>query len=207
VQNCEIYLDLSAIGILGEATAADYEQQIELRDWSWGLGLNAINNDNPPYGEGRAIKIKKPVDRATTAMLKYLERGLEISKGVLVLVGRTEKNLMVRLELEGIQLTNYTLSVGNSDLEVDLSEVWDMSYKKIKVQYVGRKDSGNDVRGKVRSLGVSSFELTVPKNAKLEPPEALKLDSDPSVSKKEVGRVRQEVARLEALISKQKSAK
>jgi type VI protein secretion system component Hcp len=204
VQNCEIYLDLSSIGIMGEAQAQHYEQQIELQDWSWGLGLKDVNNANPPHGAGKNIKLNKRVDRSTTALLKHLEQAIVIPKGVMVVVGRGEKNLMVRFELEDILFTNYTLAVKSDDKLVDLSETWELDYKKIKIQYVSRSDSSNDVRGKVGGLGVASFTLTVPPNATLAPSEALQGEEPGVETKQELGKVRQEVMRLEALISQQK---
>lgn len=176
MEHAEIYLDLTSAGIHGDAQPEEYKNQIELRDWKWGLDLDAANNDRPPHGVGSKIVIKKPVDRASTAMLKYLERGPEIPKGTLVLVQRTEVNLMVRLELEGISLTSFQLDVESSDEEVELSETWSLAYTMIKVQYKGRSEKGNDVRGKVQSLGSPSFWLKVPKNAPMKTPESLSLD-------------------------------
>jgi type VI protein secretion system component Hcp len=175
MEHAEIYLDLKSVGIQGDALAEHYEGQIELWDWRWGLDLDQVNNDSPPHGKGTEIVITKPVDRATTAMLKYLERGPAIPKATLVLVQRTETNLMVRLELEGVELTSYKLKVDSKDKEVELSEDWSLSYHKIKVQYKGRAEKGSDVRGKVSSLSTLDFTLNVPKNADMKTPEPLSL--------------------------------
>lgn len=177
MRHAEIYLDLSSVGIQGDAQPEEYKNQIELWDWSWGLDLDDANNDRPPHGVGSRISISKPVDRATTAMLKYLERGPEIPKGTLVLVQRSEQNLMVRLELEGISLVSYKLKVNSGDKEVALSEDWELEYSMIKVQYKGVAEKGNDVRGKVQALGTSSFWLKIPKSAPMRSPESLSLES------------------------------
>jgi type VI protein secretion system component Hcp len=180
VEHAEIYLDLTSVGIHGDAIPEEYKNHIELWDWRWGLDLDVANNDRPPHGVGTQVVFTKPVDRATTAMLKYLERGPEIPKGALVLVQRTEQNLMVRLEFEGISFTSCKLKVDSNDKEVELSEDWSMSYSMIKVQYKGRGEKGNDVRGKVQSLGSPSFWLKVPKNAEQKTPEPLSL-AEPTI--------------------------
>lgn len=178
MEYAEIYLDLTSVGINGDAQADGYQNQIELWDWRWGLELDTVNNDSGPHGMGTEIIFTKPVDRATTAMLKYLERGPEIPKGTLVLVQRTEQNLMVRVELEGISLTSYKLKVDSNDKEVELSEDWSMSYNAIKVQYKGRNDKSASVQGKVQSLGTASFMLKIPKNADMKKPQPLTLKKD-----------------------------
>jgi type VI protein secretion system component Hcp len=207
VQHAEIYLDLSSANIFGEAEAVNYEHQIELMDWKWGLGLDAVNNDNPPHGVGKKITIKKPLDKASTALLKHLECGPVIPKGTLVLVQRDETNMMVRLELEGITFTSYKINVESDDNEVSLSEDWELSYTKIKVQYKGRSDKGNDVRGKVGSLSTIDFTLEVPKNASMESSESLSAGEpgvDGEVIKEAVAdAVKEEISKQSAQTNKQ----
>lgn len=176
MQYAEIYLDLSSANIHGSAEAVNYENQIELLDWKWGLSLDTANNDNPPHGVGKKVSFSKPLDKASTAMLKHLECGPVISKGILVLVQRDQQNMMVRLELDGITLTSYKINVKSDDREVSLSEDWEMTYTKIKVQYKGRSDKGNDVRGKVGSLSTIDFTLNVPKGAIMQTSESLRIN-------------------------------
>lgn len=185
MQYAEIYLDLSSANIFGNAEAVNYENQIELIDWKWGLGLDSANNASPPHGVGKKVSFKKPLDKASTAMLKHLECGPVIPKAILVLVQRDQQNMMVRLELDGVTLTSYKIDVESDDNEVSLSEDWELTYTKIKVQYKGRSDKGNDVRGKVGSLSTIDFTLDVPKNAPMESSESLSVN-DPSADAEEI---------------------
>lgn len=169
MEYAEIYMDLSSAKIDGDAQAEHYVGQIELIDWAWGMSLEEAPSNDAAVGTkqavGEGITIKKPVDGASTGMLTYLESGELITKAALVLVQRTEQNLMVRLEFKNMVLMSCKLNVDSDDKEVKLSENWTFKYDEISIQYKGRSGA-SDVRGKTPQLASPKFTLVNPRSKK-----------------------------------------
>ncbi len=137
----EIYLELRRAGgvkVGGGAVAQDYEGQIELFDWSWGIGLGDLSPDGKSeerQAKGNMVAISKPVDRATTAMLTLLQSGETCDSAVLTMTQRTEKAVVMKVMLKNVRLMSYDLEVECGDLEVVLSEEWELSYDKVEIRY------------------------------------------------------------------------
>ncbi|RZL10505.1 MAG: hypothetical protein EOP40_06170 [Rubrivivax sp.] len=137
----EIYLELRRAGgvkVGGGAVAQDYEGSIELFDWSWGIGLGDLSPDGKSeerQAKCNMVAISKPVDRATTALLTLLQSGETCDSAVLTMTQRSEKPVVMKVMLKNVRLMSYDLEVECADLEVVLSEEWEMSYDRVEIRY------------------------------------------------------------------------
>lgn len=194
MQYAEIYLNLSSVGISGDAEAVDFVGQIELVDWAWGMSLEeAASKDaagSTKQAVGKGISIKKPVDGATTGMLGYLESGKRIPTATMILVQRTQKSLMVRMDLKGVLLMSYDLEVDSDDDEVVLSEVWTFNYDEVSIQYRGRSGAPGTTSGS----GTQKFTLM---NSRSVTMEAASLEDKPEMGVQRFEAVKNESAGLD----------
>jgi type VI protein secretion system component Hcp len=182
MEYAEMYLDLSSGGIEGGAEAAGYRNQIELNDWAWGIALEEASSTgtgagSPGQAVGKGVTIRKPVDPATTAMLRKLEDGVRIPTATMVLVDRGEVGLSLTFGFKNVLLMDYDLEVESSDETVDLFEVWKFNYEEVSIQYRGRAKSG----GARSSGGAQKFVLVNEWDSHMD---AVELDSTPPLSSK-----------------------
>jgi type VI protein secretion system component Hcp len=144
----EIYLELRRAGgvkVGGSAVAQDYEGHIELFDWSWGIGLGDLSPDGKSeerQAKCNMVAISKPVDRATTALLTLLQSGETCDSAVLTMTQRSEKPVVMKVMLKNVRLMSYDLEVECADLEVVLSEEWEMSYDRVEIRYSSAASGG-----------------------------------------------------------------
>lgn len=185
MQQAEIYLDLSSASINGDSQAKGYEKQVELWDWAWGMTLGEAGTDTgdkTQQAQGSGVTISKPVDSATTAMLKYLEDGKIISTANMVMVQRTDFSLEVKMAFKNMVLSSYELKVDSGDKEVDLTETWTFHYDEVTISYKGRP--------KVNAQGVrqpaGAAKTFMLKNEVGSTPEAASLEEKPISEKPNV---------------------
>jgi type VI protein secretion system component Hcp len=183
MEYAEMYLDLSSGGIEGGAEGAGYEKQIELNDWAWGLSLEEASSDgtgSAGQAVGKGVTIRKPVDPATTTMLRKLEDGVRIPTATMVLVDRGDVGLSLTFGFKNLLLMSYDLEVETSDEEVDLFEVWTFNYEEVSIQYRGRPKSGA-TRG---ASGAQKFVLVNEWDSQMD---AIELDKTPPLTTKKEG--------------------
>lgn len=200
----EIYLDLRRGGskVEGGSLAKDYEGHIELFDWSWGLRLDNLSpsgKSSERQAKGNMVAISKPVDRASTAMLSLLQSGETCDMATLTLTQRTQKAVVLKVILKNVRLMSYDLEVECADLEVVLSEEWELAYDKVEVRYMSAATLGAAKSGVSSSGGLRTFSLDTPPGAEQDEPvrspkvSAIASDSgDSGLSKDEVSKLIQE---------------
>lgn len=164
----EIYLELrrgGGVKVGGGAVAKDYEGHIELFDWSWGLTLDNLSPSDKAderQAKGNMVAISKPVDVATTAMLSLLQSGETCDSAILTMTQRTQKSVVLKVMLKNVRLMSYDLEVECGDMEVVLSEEWELSYDKVEIRYMSAATLGLARSGVSGSGGVRTFMMDTP---------------------------------------------
>lgn len=209
----EIYLELrrgGGVKVGGGAVAKDYEGHIELFDWSWGIGLGDLSPDGKSeerQAKGNMVAISKPVDRATTAMLTLLQSGETCDSAVLTMTQRSEKAVVMKVMLKNVRLMSYDLEVECGDLEVVLSEEWELSYDKVEIRYMSAASIQGAKSGTSGQGGVRTFMMETPpgvtQDEPVRSPRVSGIDSDPvsaGMSKEEVLKLIEEQLKKNKLI-------
>lgn len=163
----EIYLDLQYGGarIEGSSQVESYKNHIELFDWSWGIVLGDVSptaQSSERQAQGNMVSIKKPLDKATTAMLKLLQNGETCTSGTLLMVQQGERPVEMKIMLRNVRVMSYDLDVETADREVELTEKWMLGYDKVEISYKGGSTAG--VRG---------FTMDCPPGVKQDAPATL----------------------------------
>lgn len=171
MEYAELYLDLSSAGIRGNAEGADFEGQIDLNSWSWGMQLTSANvtaPNTPVKMQGNLLKFTKHLDAASTAMLRKLEDSTKLEGGAqgadatLTMVHRGDAGLTLTLAFTGLVLRSCNLDADSDDSSVEVTEVWQAQYDKVKFTYTPRQSSEQRVAGRGTSTGTAlTFELPV----------------------------------------------
>jgi type VI secretion system secreted protein Hcp len=140
--------------IKGESLAENYEEEIEIHEWTW-----AVNNP-AAYGlaESQATKhahfgpitIHKLFDKASVTLINYCAHGTRIADATISCLknaGNTEGAMMVEyltIELMDVKVDSVTWA-GRAGVEHGIPEQVQLSFQKLEVTY-SRQDENGDLQ-------------------------------------------------------------
>jgi len=125
---------------LGEATDAEYLDQIEITSWNWDVKqtsetskkstAGAAGVPSPNAVEPSLLKFSKTMCRATSGMLTAMREG-ELLKAVFALEEDSDADFLLRITLDRVRILEYDLSVNGAEV----SEDWQLNYETIRFDY------------------------------------------------------------------------
>jgi type VI secretion system secreted protein Hcp len=144
--------------VKGEANDAEHGGEIDVVDWSWGMGTSGAMG-----GKGDALKsalqelrIVKRVDAASTALMSVMRTNDLVKKAVLTVrkAGNKPMDYFI-VTVEKGRITQYEVS-SNSAMGLELTESLSIAFEKIDVEYrmqdeKGGRKGGSNFTAEVRS--------------------------------------------------------
>lgn len=138
--------------VKGEVKTKGYENQIELTDWKWSLsvddGLDAQKGLTHGRPEPTVLEFSKPLDRASTVLMKALRTSYIFPEAKISLVHNIAEGMSVFVTLQQVRVIDYKMSVRSTDKIVEMGEEWVVDYEKVKIEYSAREDANLVVRTK-----------------------------------------------------------
>lgn len=134
-------------GIKGESTKTDHEDEIEVFAFSWGMSQSGDMHIGRGGGAGRVnvqdLSITKPLDVASTALMKKCCNGTHISEGLLTCReagGDGGPVEYFKVTIEEIIITS--VSHGGSGGQDQQTENVTLNFAKVKVAYTPQSGEG-----------------------------------------------------------------
>jgi type VI secretion system secreted protein Hcp len=137
--------------IKGEALDQDYEEEIEIHEWTWGV------NNPAPYGlaeslattkaDFHAIVIHKMFDKASVTLINYCAHGTRIADATISCLKNAGTDRAMRVEYLTIELTDVKVDSvtwpGRAGVEHGIPEQVQLSFQKLEVTYSKQDGEGN----------------------------------------------------------------
>ena len=124
---------------LGEATDAEYLDQIEISGWNWDVTQKSesskklttgVNVPGPNTVVPSVLRFSKSMCRATSGMLGAMRDG-ELLKAVFALEEDSDADFLLRVTLDRVRILDYDLGVEGPKI----SESWKLNYETIRFDY------------------------------------------------------------------------
>lgn len=150
--------------VQGDSKALSHEKSIDIEDWGFRLSVKAdLAKAKSPNSQGSGnqadvtdITLKKSLDRSSTALMRLVASGDELTEATLHMLHRIHLNVRVTLRLTDVKVTDYKIDVQDGDNAVTFKETFSLSFNKIRVEYQARAAA----RGAGKSGGgTRSFEI------------------------------------------------
>ena len=131
--------------IRGEANATAHLGEIEVREWSWGMsGASALGAGGTASRAALSeLRITKPVDTASTALMAVMRNNEQIKKAVLSVKksgGPAAVDYLV-ITIERGRLTAFDIGTAAPD-SPELVERLSIAFEKIDVAYSAQDEKG-----------------------------------------------------------------
>jgi type VI secretion system secreted protein Hcp len=122
--------------VKGESQDDKHAGEIDLIGWRWGMDAKTAMGGTGPAGKATVneLQIIKQVDKASTAMMSVLRANDVVKKAVLTQrkAGKTPHEYL-KITLQEGRLTHY--DVRSDETSLVPVEVWNLSFKRINVEY------------------------------------------------------------------------
>lgn len=135
--------------IKGESAIAGYEDQIDIKNWNWGMTQSGTTHEGMGGGSGKVsvqdLTIVKFVDASTHDLIKHTSSGKHITDAELVVMkaGGDSPVVYWRLKMYDVMVTSYqTRGAGEDDLD-RVSETISLNFAKFEVTYTGQEADGS----------------------------------------------------------------
>jgi len=136
--------------VSGESEVPDHEGDIELEAYSWDMAQRSEKQGKVGgvvnYARPKKFKFTKWPDASTTRMLQLHKEEAECTQAVFhlyeVLAGTKEATggeFNLKITLNKVLITNYSLNCTSTDKSVDMKEEWELDYTSIEFDH---KDQG-----------------------------------------------------------------
>jgi type VI secretion system secreted protein Hcp len=139
--------------VKGESRDQDYEEEIEIHEWTWSV------NNPAPYGlaETQAtahahfppIIIHKHFDQASVTLINYCAHGKRIPDATISCLKHAATDRALRVEYLTIELTDVKVDSvtwsGRGGVEHGIPEQVQLSFQKLEVTY-SRQDENGDLQ-------------------------------------------------------------
>lgn len=138
--------------IKGESLAENYEEEIEIHEWTWAM------NNPAPYGlaESKAttqahfgpIIIHKMFDKASVTLVNYCAHGKRIADATISCLksaGTVDGSMLVEyltIELMDVKVDSVTWP-GRAGVEHGIPEQVQLSFQKLEIAYSRQDEDGN----------------------------------------------------------------
>lgn len=145
--------------IKGESEDATHVDEIEVLAWNWGMQAKGATGGGTVAG-GRTtiheLKVKKKVDRASTALMAVLRNNEPLTSVKLTMrkAGKTALEFL-KITLKQARLTSLEIDAGDPPGSVSMLESIAFSFNEIEVEY---KSQGKDGQGKGSTLFADQFD-------------------------------------------------
>jgi type VI secretion system secreted protein Hcp len=132
--------------ITGEAQDDKHKDEIDVLEWSWGMGQSATSHVGGGGGSGRVavqdLSIRKYIDKATPKLISYCCSGKHIPKILLTVrkAGGDKPLEYLKVTMEDCLVSN--VSTGGSGSEDRLTESLSLNFAKFKIIYTPQKADG-----------------------------------------------------------------
>ena len=147
--------------IAGEATDAEYRDQIEVHGWNWNLTRSSESSRATKVGAQllppansvvpSVLTFDKPMCRATSGMLAAMRTG-ELLSAVFSLEEDSTPDFLLQLTLEGVRILEYELDIEGAEVK----ESWKLNYDSIRFDYAPDYKEGKLTVSLERHAGAST---------------------------------------------------
>jgi len=143
--------------IKGESEDEQHKGEIDILGWSWGISAQTAMGGGGPAGKAviKELRLRKHVDRASTALMSVATNNELIKKAVLAVrkAGTTQQEYF-KLTIERGRITSYEVQAPESETNPEMLELLSLSFQKIEIEY---RLQGED--GQLRGSGVYANEI------------------------------------------------
>jgi type VI secretion system secreted protein Hcp len=136
----------------GESQVKDFEEQIQVLSWSWGMSQTGTTHQGSGGGAGKVnvqdMAVTHYVDTASPNIIKACCSGKHFPEATLTLrkAGEEALNYMV-IELSDLIVTS--VSTGGSDGEERITENFTLNFGKFKYVYQPQDNKGAKAGGEI----------------------------------------------------------
>lgn len=132
----------------GEVAAEGYEGQIELTNWTWGLGIAGSEGKDKRGVTGRpndgraapsTFTISKPLDASSLGLIKGLRTYSIFPEAKISLLHGVDAGISIFITLTNVQILDYKMTVKGGEKAVTLGEVWIFNYETVAFEYKGNE--------------------------------------------------------------------
>jgi type VI secretion system secreted protein Hcp len=140
--SCYLKID----GIKGDAVHKDYQGEIPIQSWSWGVTASGASSGGRKRGQAapKDISFTAASSSASPALVNYLASGKPIKTAILTCVKTEGKSSTpyLTLEFSDVLVSSYQLShdAGHSMIAIDQFQ---LNFSKVEMRFTGPKPDGS----------------------------------------------------------------
>jgi type VI secretion system secreted protein Hcp len=132
--------------VKGESQIAEYEHEIDILSWSWGMTQSGTMHIGGGGGAGKVsvqdLSVTKYVDKATTNLMRYCCNGKHFPTAELIVRKAGETPLeYLKILMSKVIITS--VSSGGSGGEDRLTENVSLNFETVEVFYTPQEGSGS----------------------------------------------------------------
>lgn len=145
--------------IKGESKADGHKEEIQVNSWDWGISNSGTTHVGSGGGSGKAsvrnLRLNKPIDSASHALLMGCVKGTHFKKATLVLQksgGAAKPLVYLKIEMEQVLITSVEPDGSGGN---DGSESVELNFSKVKFEYTPQKDDGTGLPVKTMNYDIA----------------------------------------------------